>query len=1377
MAPKSMTLDASPATSKTPPPEMAVSIEDSASFLSRWTLSYLTPILRFGATKALEVEDLGAIPDQDEAMKSFEKVFVLWNEAVAVAAEKEGGDGMPSLASTVLRGFGAGTFYLSLFYYVIAGLLGFVPVILLGDIVRYFEEGEEHETIITPVWLEIALLGIVPAVVGVLQTRNQVLMTHFSVFAKTSISMLLYKAALTASSSARGMSSTGEVINIMSNDTAQIQRFLQFLGLTLVAPLQIIVAIYLIYKEIGDAVWVGVGFMIFLGPINSVIFALVSKLRKKVLHYSDQRVKLMSEILSGIRIIKFNAWEKPFHKQIDYIRGKEMAALTKMAYVIAIGFSLILMSAPIIQPILVFATYVYSSSQDITAAKAFTVIALFNIMRFPFAFLPMGLVQFAQAKIASGRITKYLTLPRLSPYIDYKEDGSLKEGEIVIDNATFAWSRPREDSSATDNKKTNEDENLSKELEEKQSSVHRPILTDISCQIPQGSCVAVVGGVGSGKSSFLSAITGEMELLDGSVSIGNSLQETNKKLIAYSPQTPFITNETLRLNILFNRNDDGEDQDHYNKTFYNKVLEAACLSEDLSILPSGDLTEIGERGINLSGGQKSRVALARCMYSRASVWLMDDPLSAVDAHVGQKLMQSILDPPRDNDNATLPTRILVTHHVHVLPMCDFVIVLDDGKVQHMGHYEELIAKGVDFAGAMEFNKEGEEEEVEGMGDASKANMEDVASLSAKKPTEGEEPNKKQQNKQQPDSLTTKEERATGSIDFSAYLLYAKLGGYFATFLTIFAQALGRGFEIGSSFWLSYWAAESFKDDDSGRSTTFYLNMYALISMCSVLMTSVKSILIARHRLKASTKLHSNLSKSILAAPISFFDVTPIGRVLNRFSADMDRADLELASSWSQAISTVFSIIGGITAIIAATKGVFLGPLIPLAAIYWYLQSWFRKSSTELQRVVSITASPIFVDFSETLHGITTIRAYGLEKTFFDTTIDNFNINNVAYLSLQHSNSWLGLRLDVLGGFIAVFVGGLSLATKDSGFIPAGWLGLSLTYANELSQYLKHGVRMLAQVEADMSSIQRIIYYSENVEPEALPYLPKDPPSAGTKESKVRDESDANDLEKNDVLDNVWPANGNIELQNMSMRYRDGPLILKNLNISIFSGERIGVVGRTGSGKSSLMNALFRIVELAEGKVIISGKNVAEIGTFLLRSNLGIIPQDSVLFSNTLRYNIDPFETAGNDEVWDILKKVQLDDVVRNLDGQLEEMVSEGGENFSQGQRQLICIARALLRKPKILIMDEATASIDNATDALIQQMIRENFEGATILTIAHRLNTIMDSDRVLVLDDGCVAEFDSPGKLLEMEKGIFRALVEKSRKSMRVSSKTDLSSM
>jgi ABC-type multidrug transport system fused ATPase/permease subunit len=459
---------------------------------------------------------------------------------------------------------------------------------------------------------------------------------------------------------------------------------------------------------------------------------------------------------------------------------------------------------------------------------------------------------------------------------------------------------------------------------------------------------------------------------------------------------------------------------------------------------------------------------------------------------------------------------------------------------------------------------------------------------------------------------------------------------------------------------------------------------------------------------------------------------------------MDKIDLELTQSLSQGVSTLFSVLGAIAAMVAATKGTFLVPLVPLGYVYFLVQKWFRKTSTELQRINSVANSPIFADFSQTLSGTSTIRAYGEENRFFDQCKSSFDTMNASYILVQLANFWLGLRLDVLGGLMGAFIGGVAVATSSSGFIPAGYLGLALSYSIEVTSFLKFGVRMIATVEAQMNSVERVMFYTFNVEPEAPNFIPESDPAPGT-----------------------WPLNGEIELKNASMRYRDGPLVLKDISLRVKAGEKVGVCGRTGSGKSSLMVLLFRISEIEQdgGKVLIDGVDAARVGTACLRQNLSIIPQDPVIFSNSVRYNLDPFKKATEEELWEVLKKVKMAEVIALLPKGLDEQVAEGGENFSQGQRQLLCIGRSLLRKPKVLVMDEATASIDNSTDAAIQGMIRENFKDATVLTIAHRLNTIMDSDRVLVFDDGKIVEYDSPEVLLAKKDGYFKAMIEKSREA------------
>jgi ABC-type multidrug transport system fused ATPase/permease subunit len=1128
-----------------------------------------------------------------------------------------------------------------------------------------------------------------------------------------------------------------------------------------------LIAFAFILIQVGNATWVGVGYMVLLAPVNMVVFSIVSKMRRKVLKYSDLRVKMMNEILTGIRIIKFYAWEKPFGKEVGQLRQKELQALTNLAYTTAVGFSIILLSTPIIQPIIVFLTYVKIQDEPLTASTAFTTVALFNIMRFPFAFMPMGLLQYIQSKISLKRLERYLALPELANYVENDphpdaptESSMAKSASITIKNGNFSWIDPdapevkpvQEEKPKKEKKKKRrgstknngeDDDKSSKNLSRSNSSVSLSsigsgstrggggiTLQDINCEIESGSLVAIVGSVGSGKSSFLSAMLGEMEGIGGSkIYIPRTDEEKNSVGFAsYCTQSPWVVNNTLRGNILFGR--------EYDEERYNHVLDCCALLDDIAILPAGDMTEIGERGINLSGGQKARVALARSMYSKETrLLLLDDPLSAVDSHVGQHIFSKAI----TGEISKGVTRILVTHHVHVLGRCDKVVVFDHGRIKHQGKYQDLIDSGVDFAGAVDVSKldkpEGKEES---KGDSA-----------AKK--SGSKKKKKKENKadlkEAGEKLVQEEEREKGDVAGQAYIRYAKAGGLCLAFTVILVQGIGRGFEIGAAFWLAYWAENMIDASLSGQpmsdsDVSFYIGMYALLGFLGICGLGGRGIAIAKHRLRASRKLHDGLTDAILRAPVAFFDVTPIGRILNRFAADMDKLDLELTQTVSQGISTAFSVLGALGAIVAATKGTFLIILIPLGYSYNMIQKWFRKTSTELQRVTSVSNSPIFADFSQTLSGTSTIRAYGVQTDFFNKCKTSFDNMNASYVLVQLAGYWLGLRLDIMGGMISMFIGIVAVSTLDSGFIPAGWLGLALSYSIEVTSYLKHGVMMIARMEADMSSVERILYYTDNIEPEAPDIVPE-----------------------NDPEPESWPTKGEIEFISTSMRYRDGPLVLKDLSLTVKGGEKIGVCGRTGSGKSSLMISLFRISEIEDdgGKVIIDGLDSRNIGTAALRLGLSIIPQDPVMFSNTVRYNLDPFANVTDEELWDVLKKVRLDEVIAELPKGLDEEVAEGGENFSQGQRQLLCIARSLLRKPKILIMDEATASIDNETDAAIQEMIRENFSDATVLTIAHRLNTIMDSDRVLVLDNGKVAELDTPENLLAIENGHFRAMVEKSR--------------
>jgi ATP-binding cassette subfamily C (CFTR/MRP) protein 1 len=1265
--------------------DLLLSNEDKASCLSRWLILYMTPLLKLGATKVLEPNDVGPPSKCDRAGPCHESVRNLWlaevmrvrkyNEveraahcariaklptnATARQWKRAGGrtyrPRTPNLAKVLWNAFGYWRVWYAIALYVLSALLQFMPVLILTDLVRYFEANsrgvEGYDALLFNQWGNVVGLFIFPMIVSLLQTRSQIILNHCSIYIRTSVSTLLFSKALTISASGRAETSTGQVVNMMSNDTQQLQRFLQFFGFTLVAPIQIVISLILIYRQVGNATWVGIAFMICLIPVNVVVFSKVSTMRRRVLKYSDARVKMINEILTGIRIIKFYAWEGPFQKEVHRLREKELKALTTLAYTTAIGFSLIMLSAPIINPMLVFLAYIHTSDVGLDAATAFTTIALFNIMRFPFAFLPMGFLQLVQSLIALRRLSKYLVLSELNSYVvpslpESVDDKALGNGAdrcndvddcdrgafliedempsdpvVIINDGTFSWidpdalPAPAEPTKKKRMSRKEKRESMRKLKEEKESkastkmgdgdgSKHpstnslnraesmaslgisigdtldeekdnaesRVALKNITCSIERGSLVAVVGPVGSGKSSFLAAILGEMESIGGTkvyMSLQSEGETRRDNLVSYCSQTPWVVNDTLRGNILFGRT--------YHEARYESVVRACALADDLAVLPAGDMTEIGERGINLSGGQKARVSLARAMYSPDSrLILMDDPLSAVDAHVGEHLFLEAI----TGDICKGATRVLVTHHVHFLPRCDAVIVLEKGMIKHAGTFHDLVSRGVDFAGAVDIAKK-DDAGIEGDDTAKKSANDDVATVEKSGVGDinekGDDATNQQKMKKAGEKLVQDEEQNEGSVEGSMYTHYCKAGGTMA-FVSIFViQAIGKASEVMSSFWISFWAGATAKAgaNQTTVNTIWYLNIFCAFSMGGVLCLTFRSLAMAVHRLKASKKLHEGLTQSILRAPVAFFDVTPVGRVLNRFAADMDKIDLELTQSLGQAVSTIFSMIGAVAAIVAATKGTLLVPLLPIGYLNYVVQKWFRKSSTELQRCASVAASPLFTDFSQMLSGTSTIRAYGKQTRFFKNCRHSFDQFNALYSAVQQANFWLGLRLDVLGGSIGMIIGGIALATKDYNFIPAGWVGLALAYSIEVTGYLKHGVRMIAQVEAEMNSVERVMFYTDNVESEAATETDLDPKSS------------------------EWPSRGEIRIQNASLRYRDGPLVLKNISVSIQAGEKIGVVGRTGSGKSSLMSALFRITEIESdgGKIFIDGLDVSTIVSF------------------------------------------------------------------------------------------------------------------------------------------------------------------------------------
>ena len=599
------------------------------------------------------------------------------------------------------------------------------------------------------------------------------------------------------------------------------------------------------------------------------------------------------------------------------------------------------------------------------------------------------------------------------------------------------------------------------------------------------------------------------------------------------------------------------------------------------------------------------------------------------------------------------------------------------------------------------------------------------------------------------SMISAEEKAVGSVMWCTYNYYIKAGGVGNFLMVLISISLSQALTVVASYWLAYWGTLDYRAMRDGVPLTsdenmYYLDYYALYTTMGVVALTLRAIALAQHRLGTSVKLHEQLVEKTFGASVAFFDVTPLGRLLNRFSSDMVIIDEELSQTISQLSNALFSVFGAVAAISAATQGYFLILVVPLVVVYEKIQRYFRKSNTAIARLQSVSLSPIYTDFAQALTGLSTIRAYGGSQRFVDNLQKRVDYNTVPLIMSQISIQWLAIRLHLIGALISFFIAVLAIASD--GVMPASFLALGLTYSFQMTTYLKFAVRMMATAEAQMNSVERIKYYIDNIEQE---------------DENILKGVDGEDV----VVPDEWPVIGAVTGKGVQMRYRDGPLVLKGIDFHVEGGEKIGIAGRTGSGKSSLMTSIFRIQELALGCIVIDGVDTRTISLRTLRSRLGIIPQDPVIFSASIRFNLDPFNMHTDAEIWSVLESVDMKEYVSSLSGKLNEEVAEGGDNFSGGQQQLICIARALLRKPKILVLDEATASIDMETDEMIQKMVRINFQECTVLTIAHRLDTIIDSDRVIVMDAGLMAECGPPELLLTNEDGAFRSLWDKHQKS------------
>ncbi|XP_045113643.1 multidrug resistance-associated protein 1-like isoform X2 [Portunus trituberculatus] len=1339
--------------------------EIDASFVNRLFFFYNLPLIWRGFLRPLVYDDLPEVLPRNSAEavyrrwrntldrkegRPWEEFMVVGKAATATAQNKT----KVSLVWHVWRQ-NQSTILLLLILAICFENIVFLNPVLVGWLIEFM--GDESE----PTWhgyLYAVLLAAMCEMRSLMKNAYIKDILVITVRVRTALMAAVYNKAIYLSSASRRRFTVGEIVNLMAVDAQTIGDTFLELNNIVTNPLVILITTGFVWAELGPSALAGLAVMLMLIPLNSHILSHTKTLQTRAMKVTDSRVKVLSEIINGIKVLKLYAWEASFSEQVNGLRNEEVKLLKRLALYKSLHV-FFFNTTPFLVTLATFTTYLFVSDENqLDAKKIFVCITLFDILRMPIIVLPEVISKCIHGAVSLRRMERYLNTDELDP-LDVTSDPR-QSSAVVVQGGCFSW-----------------------EGDEEQDTWR---LKDIELNVRPGQLVALVGTVGSGKSSILSALLGEMKKVAGNVVVNGS--------VAYVPQLPWLQNATLRDNITWGQ--------AYDTVRYRQVVRACALQADLDVLPAGDLTEIGENGINMSGGQKQRISLARAVYSSANVFFLDDPLSAVDSHVGRHIFDHVLGP---NGLLKDKTRVLVTHAVTFLPQVDEVVVVADGQVAERGTYTSLLTSEGSFAKFMlQHIKELDEEEADTEMEVLHDQLESVDSnmklyrqlsntrqslkssqsyqpsgtssphlnssrLSMSSKTSGFEGKPHLQHQLSTDSsvsgfmhtkkngsvltldshaaksleaegndndqkLIMDETSEIGNVSFRVYFIYMKAMGVLFTCASFITFVLSQVCFAWSRVWLADWSSEhSNVTDNTSASRNAFLLVYGLFAVAQSIFLFMGIVMMAHGTLKAANALHSGLLKSVLHLPMSFFDTNPSGRIMNRFSKEIDKVDKKLPIVVRSCQTTLIQVVTTLVVIIAATPVVAF-MVVPIMIVYFAIQRVFVATSRQVMRLESVSKSPIYSHFSETVAGVSVIRAFKRQDEFFSQSLQKMEDSQKSIYANITANRWLAIHLETIGNLIIFASALFGVANRLT--ISPGAVGLTVSFALSITMLLNWLVRMVSDLEASIVSVEKIDEYMQLPQEAAWKVDQNTPPSA-------------------------WPEQGCINFHNYETRYRPGlSLVLRNITCSISPAEKVGIVGRTGAGKSSLTLALFRIIEASGGGIDIDNITIGGIGLHDLRSQISIIPQDAVLFSGTLRMNLDPLNHHSDDELWRALELAHLSDYIRKQVLGLQHPVDQGGSNFSAGQKQLLCLARALLRRSKVLVLDEATAAVDLQTDDLIQATIRSQFVECTVITIAHRLNTIMDSDRVMVLQNGRIAEFDAPSVLLQKPNSIFYSMAK-----------------
>ncbi|XP_021840002.2 ABC transporter C family member 10 [Spinacia oleracea] len=1084
----------------------------------------------------------------------------------------------------------------------------------------------------------------------------------------------IYRKQLQLSNVAKMMHSGGEIMNYVTVDAYRIGEFPFWFHQTWTTILQLCLALIILIYSVGIATVASLIVIVLTVVCNAPLAKLQHKLQSKLMAAQDSRLKACSEALVNMKVLKLYAWETHFKNVIEKLREVESKWLSAVQLRKAYAIFLF-WTSPVLVSAATFGAC-YFLKVPLHASNVFTFLATLRLVQEPVTVIPDVISVIIQARVAFARIVKFLAASELqTENVRKMSNMTSKDHTILMKSANLSW-----------------EINPSKQT-----------LRNINLYVRPGEKVAICGEVGSGKSTLLAAILGEVPYVDGIVEVYGR--------IAYVSQTAWIQTGTIRENILF-----GCDMDDLR---YQETLRRCSLVKDLDLLPYGDMTEIGERGVNLSGGQKQRIQLARALYQDAEIYLLDDPFSAVDAHTATSLFNGYV-----MEALSGKTVLLVTHQVDFLPAFHCCLLMSDGEVLQAGTYHELVASSPEFLDLVNAHKETVGTEI--LAEVSTIDKHNYSPKEIKR-----EPNIEEQHQElKGDQLIKLEERETGDTGLKSYLIYLNQNkGYFYFSIFVLAQLI---FVVGQIL-QSTWMASGI--DDPYVSKSKLIVVYVIIGFFLTFMILIRTLSMVSLAMESSKSFFSKLLNSVFRAPMSFYDSTPIGRILSRISSDLSIVDLDIAYSFQAAFggsTFVYAYLG----VLCVITWQVLFVTIPVIYFAIRLQRYYFSTAKELMRLNGTTKSMVANHLAESVAGAVTIRAFQEEERFFAKNLNLIDRNATPFFHNFAATEWLIQRIETLSA-IVLAAAALCMVLLPPGTLSSGFVGMALSYGLGINTMMVYSIQQQCTLANYIVSVERLNQYM---------YIPSEAPEVI---------HDSRPPQQN------WPLVGKVEICNLQIRYRpDAPLVLKGISCVFEGGDKIGIVGRTGSGKTTLIGALFRLVEPVGGTIIVDGINICLIGLHDLRSRLGIIPQDPTLFDGSVRFNLDPLCQHSDGEIWEVLGKCQLKEAVQKKEEGLNSFVMEDGINWSMGQRQLFCLGRALLRRSKVLVLDEATASIDSATDTILQRTIRTEFAGCTVITVAHRIPTVMDCTKILGISDGKLVEYDEPMKLMKDEDSLFGQLVK-----------------